>query len=209
MGLTTNQIIIIVCAVVVVGVIIAAIVLSRPKDQTDPNYTTKPTTKAITNPITNYTTKSITNPINKSTSTPIVNIQPVILITTLTREVPVPVTAECWSSVLKDEYCIKITLPSNIKATTFRWPTGSFLEKVKTLVAAAMGNKLVRCDNNLLSLITKEEITKRVWPSKIVPDNTPVDILLNEGILDEEIPAGTTRSFSIEDKVIGFKFTKV
>ena len=205
MALTTNHIIIIGCAVVVVvGGIIAAIVLSRPKDQTDPNYTTKPTTKAITNPITKPTLK----PTHNSSSAD-ATIQPVILITTLTREVPVPVTAECWSSVLKDEYCIKITLPSNIKATTFRWPTGSYLEQVKKLVAAAQLNKLVRCDNNLLSLITKEEIIKRVWPSKIVPDNTPVDILLNEGILDEEISAGTTRSFSIEEKIIGFKFSKV
>ena len=206
MGLTTNQIII-GCAVlvVVVGGIIAAIVLSRPKDQTDPDYTTKPTTKP--------TTKAITkaNPITKSTSTPIVNTNPEIKIRTIRRDITLPVFQECWSSAIKGEYCTNITLPSNIKATPFRSPMGSTdnPELLIDIYNAAKINMLVTCnlDNNTLLVINEKDVFKKPSDSDSDKNMSPAGILL--GLKEEEIEAGTTRSFSIEEKITGFKFSKV
>ena len=197
MALTKNQIIIgVVVIVVFVGVIIAAIVLSRPKDQTEPNHTTKTTTKTTTKPTSTHTTKP--------TLTPIVNIGTEIKIRTIKREITLPVFQGCWSSPLIDEYSTNITLPSNIKATPFRAPKGEVNtnELIKDIFDSQRLNMLVTCNNNVLSVLRQEDI---------FVDNDNRKVGMPPGILLEleEIAAGTTQSFFEEDKVIGFKFTKV
>ena len=188
MALTTNQIIIIIgCAVfVVVGGIIAAIVLSRPKDQTDPDYITK----------------AITEPISKST-------KPEIKISTIKREITIPVQG-CWSSAITGEYCTKIILPSNIKATPFRSPKSRNLKDLlKEMIDASKINMLVKCNlnNNVLEQIVNLDFENKDFENQ---EFTNQFFTTPSGILDiEEIPAGKTKTFSIQEKVIGFKFIQV